>query len=217
MPCLLGLCSGAPQTVLSFSERRCQSLNQQSRSRSCAPELANRKCMLMKCLISPAAQATFPWFALQTRTPGGLEEGVAFLPWEEWLARLGVAIRRRSYKTSRTRELVRTASWRKTEGTVHRVTLDFFNPQEKIDCFYSTKWGYHSGSYWHWLDPANLGQIRKHDRILLGYDPADHQQSVFLRMLPEPNPLAIPPNLRLFGDHAQAHSKLLCPGSAFSL
>ena len=126
--------------------------------------------------------------------------GTALLPWEEWLARLlhaiTVAIRRWSYKRRYTRELALTANWPKTEGTIHRVSPDFSNPREQIDYSYLTERGYYSGSYWHWFDRASPGQLRIDDRIVLRYDPADHEHSVFLRTIAEQNPLAIPSHLR---------------------
>jgi hypothetical protein len=126
--------------------------------------------------------------------------GLALLPWEQWLARLfhfvSGAIKLWSYEHRRNLDLARTESWPKTEGTVHRVTPDFSYPREQIDYCYSTEQGYHAGSYWHWFDQTNPGQIRIDDAIVLRYDPDDHEQSVFLRTAAEPNPLAIPSNLR---------------------
>ena len=126
--------------------------------------------------------------------------GTALLPWEEWFARLlhaiTVAIRRWSHKRRYTRELARTTNWPNTEGTIQRVCPDFSYPREQIDYFYSTERGYHSGSYWHWFDGAIPGQLLVDDRIVVRYDPADHERSVFLRTIAEQNPPAIPPHLR---------------------
>src|SRR5215469_15267503 len=42
--------------------------------------------------------------------------------------------------------------------------------------------GYHSGSYWHWFDRAIPGQIRIDERIVLPYDPADHDRYFSTRL-----------------------------------
>jgi hypothetical protein len=111
--------------------------------------------------------------------------GTALLPWEEWLAQLlhpvFVAIRRWSNQGRHRRDLARSANWAEAAGTVHEVKADFSNPRERIDYFYSTERGYYSGSFWHWFDRANPRQVRVEDRIVLRYDPADHEQSVFLQ------------------------------------
>jgi hypothetical protein len=111
--------------------------------------------------------------------------GTALLPWEEWLARLLhpviVAIRRWSYERRHRRDLDRSANWVKAEGIVHEVKSDFSNPRERIDYFYSTERGYYSGSIWHWFDRANPRHVSVNDRIVLRYDPADHERSIFLQ------------------------------------
>lgn len=117
--------------------------------------------------------------------PEATVAGTAFLPWEEWLARLLhpviVAIRRWSYGRRRLRDLARSGNWARAEGIVQMVNADFSNPRERIDYFYSTERGYYSGSFWHWFDRANPRQMRVNDRIVLRYDPADHERSIFLQ------------------------------------
>lgn len=113
--------------------------------------------------------------------------GTALLPWEKWLAQLLhpviVAIRRSSYERQRRRDLARSGNWPKVEGTIHEVKSDFSHPRERIDYFYSTDRGYYSGSFWHWFDRANPRQVLVKDRIVLRYDPTDHEHSIFLQFL----------------------------------
>lgn len=110
--------------------------------------------------------------------------GTALLPWEEWIAQLLpviVAIWRWSYQRLHSRDLARSAKWAKAQGTVHEVKADSSNPRERIDYFYSTERGYYSGSFWLWFDRSNPRQVRVEDRIVLRYDRAGHEQSVFLQ------------------------------------
>ena len=108
----------------------------------------------------------------------------AFLPWEEWIARLlhplVVAMRKRLYKQRHHRSLAISAAWPQTQGKVHRANSDFSNPREEIVYYYSTDSGYHSGRFWRWFDSSDLNQVRVGDPIMLRYDPEDHDKAVVL-------------------------------------
>jgi hypothetical protein len=108
----------------------------------------------------------------------------AFLPWEEWLARLvhniTVALKRRLYQMRRSRQLERSRNWAQAEGNVHTIEWDSSAPREEILYYYRTEQGYHSGRHWHWFDATNPRQVQAGDRIKLRYDPADNDKSVFL-------------------------------------
>jgi|ERR1700690_886607 len=113
--------------------------------------------------------------------------GLAFLPWEEWLARLlhplAVAVRRWLYQARRRKDLARSQCWSEIEGTVHEVKWDSSNPREEVVYSYSTNHGYYSGSSWHWFDPADKRQVRVGNRVTLRIDPEDHEESVFLAFI----------------------------------
>jgi hypothetical protein len=108
----------------------------------------------------------------------------AFLPWEEWLARLlyplAVAVRRWLYRKQRERSLARSEGWPRMEGTVLLIKLDSSFPREEILYSYCTEQGYSSGSYWHWFDPSNAREVKIGDRIVLRYSREDPEKSVFL-------------------------------------
>src|SRR4051794_33048034 len=97
--------------------------------------------------------------------------GTAYLPWEEWLARilhpLAVAARRWLYQARRRKDLARSQGWREIEGTVHEVKWDSSNPREEVVYSYSTNHGYYSGSCWHWFDRADKRQVQVGNRVLL--------------------------------------------------
>jgi hypothetical protein len=109
--------------------------------------------------------------------------GTAFLPWEEWIARLlhplYVAIRRWLYKVRRRRALTRAERWPQSEGTVERITWDSSLPREEIVYCYTTEQGYYSGSHWRWFDRLNARQVREGDRITVRDNPEQHENSVF--------------------------------------
>ena len=111
--------------------------------------------------------------------------GTAFLPWEEWLARLlhplAVAIKRRLHEVRRRRCLERSQDWPKTQGTVFVIKWDSSCPREEIIYSYSTEQGYQSGSFWHWFDRSDPRQVTVGDRVVVRYDPANHEDSVFLQ------------------------------------
>ena len=111
--------------------------------------------------------------------------GTAFLPWEEWIARLlhplAVAIRRRLHAARRKRSLAASEDWPKGEGTVFSVTCDVSNPRERIVYSYSTDRGYYSGSFWHWFDASDRRQVRIGDRVALRYCPQDPEKSVCVK------------------------------------
>jgi hypothetical protein len=123
---------------------------------------------------------------LENGTQGSLElAGTAFLPWEKWFAwlvhKFGVAIRRRFHRIQRQRSLSRSESWPQVEGTVEGINLDMSNPREEVVYSYLTPQGYRSGSFWHWFDSATPRQIRVGDRVVLRFNPSNHDESVFLQ------------------------------------
>jgi|SRR5215831_18255565 len=108
----------------------------------------------------------------------------AFLPWEDWPARLldplAVAARKTFYQARPREDLAQSQGWGQTQGTVHDVKWDSSNPREEVVYFYSTERGYYSGSCWYWFDSSDNRQVRVGDRITLRFDPEDNQRSVFL-------------------------------------
>ena len=111
--------------------------------------------------------------------------GTAFLPWEEWLARLlhplAVAVKRWLHELRRRRCLERSQDWPQTQGTVFVINWDSSCPKEEVVYSYSTEQGYQSGSFWHWFDRSTPRQVEVGDEIVVRYDPTNHQNSVFLQ------------------------------------
>jgi hypothetical protein len=112
--------------------------------------------------------------------------GLAFLPWEEWLARLVhplvVVIRRRFHRSARERLLAESQSWPETEGTVHQIVWDISNPREEIMYSYIAKGEYYSGSAWIWFESPNERQPHVGDKIKLHYNQQNPEESVFLNV-----------------------------------
>ena len=110
----------------------------------------------------------------------------AFLPWEEWIARLihtlKVIIPRRLYQQRRKRSLDISAKWPQTHGTVDKINWDSSYPREEVVYFYSTQQGYDSGFFWRWFDLSEVREVRAGDRITLRYDPDQHDRSVFVSL-----------------------------------
>jgi hypothetical protein len=110
--------------------------------------------------------------------------GLAFLPWEQWIGRLvhavAVAIMRKLHQLRRTRSLEMSAAWPQTDGTVHAINFDSSYPREEIVYYYSTESGYHSGFFWRWFDSLDLRAAQVGDRLMLRYDPEEHDKSVLL-------------------------------------
>jgi hypothetical protein len=110
--------------------------------------------------------------------------GLAFLPWEKWLARLihpiYVAMRRRLHQVRRKRCLAGSETWSLAEGTIQEIKWDSSLPREEVVYCYTAEGEYYSGSYWHWFDPSNVGQVRVGDRITLRYNAVQRENSVFL-------------------------------------
>lgn len=111
--------------------------------------------------------------------------GLAFLPWEDWIARLlhpvAVAIRRWTYISRRRRSLVSSEAWPETQGYIHSINWDSSNPREEIVYSYSTEQGYQAGSSWRWFDRSSRSELRVGDKVILRYKPKNHAESVFLR------------------------------------
>jgi len=111
--------------------------------------------------------------------------GTAFLPWEEWLAwvvhKLAIIIRRSLNRIHRQRSLAYSENWAQAEGTVEGINSDSSNPREEIVYSYSTQRGYYSRSFWYWFDSSDGRHVRVGDRIVLRYDPANHENSVLLQ------------------------------------
>jgi Protein of unknown function (DUF3592) len=99
--------------------------------------------------------------------------GIAFLPWEEWIAR-GL------HRLQRKRSLAMSANWPQAEGTVHGVNWDGSHPREEVVYSYSTERGFYSGYFWRWFDSSDVREVRVGDAITLRYDPEEHDRSVFL-------------------------------------
>lgn len=110
----------------------------------------------------------------------------AFLPWEEWFARLihaiAETINRTLYQLRRKWVLARSASWPQVKGAVDRVSWDDSYPREEIAYFYSTERGYYSGFVWMWFEPSDAQEVRAGDEIILRYDPDEHGKSVFVSL-----------------------------------
>ena len=112
--------------------------------------------------------------------------GLAFLPWEKWIARLVhslvVWVRRRLHLLNRKRELKRSEGWPETEGTILSINWDSSNPREEIAYTYSTAQGLQSGFHWRWFDLDNIREVRSGDHVTLRYNPQHHDESIFLNV-----------------------------------
>jgi hypothetical protein len=110
--------------------------------------------------------------------------GLALLPWEKWLVKLlhplYVAIRRRISERERKRDLVRSTLWPRVEGTVHQIKWDSSLPREGLQYAYDSGKGYYSGLFWRWFERDKARQIKVGDRVLLGYNPENPDDSVLV-------------------------------------
>jgi len=110
--------------------------------------------------------------------------GLAFLPWEDWLARLlhplYVSLRRWMSRRERQTSLARSERWPQTEGSIHEVKWDSTLPREEVLYSYSSKEGYYSGFHWRWFDRKKAGEVRLGDRVVLRYNPGNPAESVFV-------------------------------------
>jgi hypothetical protein len=113
--------------------------------------------------------------------------GTAFLPWEEWLARLlhpvYVAIRRALHRKQRSQDLHESEGWPEAEGTIHSKKWDSSLPREELVYSYSTNGGYYSGSHWVWFERSEAHEVKVGDRMVLRYRPGKPDESVFLRFV----------------------------------
>jgi hypothetical protein len=111
--------------------------------------------------------------------------GTAFLPWEKWLARLVhslvVAIKKRLHEVRQRRFLKQSQDWPQTQGSVLVINWDSSCPREEILYSYATEQGYQSGSFWHWFEPSNQRQVRVGDKVVVRYDPTNHENSGVLQ------------------------------------
>jgi hypothetical protein len=108
----------------------------------------------------------------------------AFLPWEEWLAKLlhplYVRFRREMFERQREKDLSRSTSWPKVEGVIRQIEWDTSLPREGVRYSYNSDKGYYSGLYWRWLERDKPRNARIDDHILLSYNPDNPEDSVFL-------------------------------------
>jgi len=111
--------------------------------------------------------------------------GIAFLPWEKWIARLlhplYVRLRRRWLEWQRDRLLARSMSWTEVEGEIWRTVWDSSLPREQLLYSYSIGGDYFSGGSWRWFDRSSACELRAGDRIVLRYNPAHPEESIFVR------------------------------------
>jgi hypothetical protein len=118
----------------------------------------------------------------QSRVGVSRMAGSAFLPWEDWIARLLhpwiVAIRRRIYARQRRRLLAESAGWPQTDGVIQNINADFANPREEITYVYSTQQGYFSGYFWRWFESSNASAVKIGDKLTLRYNEENHDQSI---------------------------------------
>jgi hypothetical protein len=110
--------------------------------------------------------------------------GIALLPWEKWFAwlihKVAVALRRRLYRMQQKRRLARSEGWPRAHGVVEGVNWDSSNPREEVVFSYSTQRGCYSGSFWHWFDSSDARHVEAGDRVVLRFNPANDEESVFL-------------------------------------
>ncbi len=108
--------------------------------------------------------------------------GTAFLPWEEWLARLldplYVRIRRWSFDRKRQRLLFQSDTWPQVRGTISSVQWDSSLPREGLWYSYNPPEGYYSGFCWRWFDSAVPMHVRAGDQMLLHYNPSNPNESI---------------------------------------
>jgi len=113
--------------------------------------------------------------------------GTAFLPWEQWIARLlhplYVAARRWLYAKRRQRSLAESKGWPEAEATIFAIGWDSSLPREEVSYSYCAKQEYYSGSHWHWFDKSDAREVRAGDRVAVRYNIKHPEESVFLRFL----------------------------------
>jgi hypothetical protein len=110
--------------------------------------------------------------------------GTAFLPGEEWLARLlhplYVRVRRRQFQRARGASLAVSADWPQAQATVHQIVWDSSLPREQLLYSYSTNDGYFSGSTWRWFERMNACELRVGDSIQVRVNPDNSEESVYV-------------------------------------
>jgi hypothetical protein len=110
--------------------------------------------------------------------------GIAFLPWEKWLAQLlhpaYVRFRRWCFERKKQQWLSRSKHWPQTQGLISSIQWDSSLPREGLHYSYSSEEGYFAGFSWRWFDASIPVEVRPGDRVLLRYNPEDPDESVVL-------------------------------------
>ena len=131
---------------------------------------------------------------------GALMAGVAFLPWEKWLAQLlhplYVRIRRGSFERNRQRRLFRSETWPKAQGTISSVQWDSSLPREGLWYSYNPQEGYYSGFCWRWFDSAIPMRVRVGGQVVLRYNPSNPDESVVVEYGELSSDFSVPDEVR---------------------
>jgi hypothetical protein len=112
--------------------------------------------------------------------------GLAFLPWEKWLARafhrFATEITKLSYKIRRRRTLIRSKAWPETEGIVESIQWDSSFPRQEISYSFTTDQGSYSGYDWVWFESPNDPQFHIGDKVVIRYVQDGPAESVLLKL-----------------------------------
>lgn len=112
--------------------------------------------------------------------------GLAFLPWEKWIARafhtFAAGLKRWSFKMRRQRNLARSKGWPEIRGIVESVNWDSSMPREEVCYSFQTERGDYNGYDWVWFESPNDPQFHVGDAILIRYAQDDPAKSVLLRL-----------------------------------
>jgi hypothetical protein len=129
--------------------------------------------------------------------------GIAFLPWEKWLAELlhpaYVRFRRWFFERKKQQWLLRSEGWPQAEGIVNSIQWDSSLSREGLRYSYSPEQGNFSGFSWRWFDASIPVEVRSGDRVLLRYNPEDPDESVVLECrLVNSSALSVPSVMKRF-------------------